>query len=211
MGDQYPPDIVALRALGCETLNYPAGAVLWKAHKTRSPYAVPWNRLRTWGPIPGARWDPHPEPEGEKAPLGVAYFGEDIQTCLAEVYQLTRFVDVNYEDPYITGFETARDVSLADLTGRWLIKAGASASAALNEKARTRAWARALHEAWPDLDGIVAPSAMVGGSRVVVLWTDKAMPTAPGFSAPLNSPALAHDISRAAAGIGYRSNVILGV
>jgi RES domain-containing protein len=139
----------------------------------------------------------------------VAYLGEDIQTCLAEVYQVTRFVDVDYEDPYLTGFETAGDFRVADLTGRWLIKAGASAAAAWNEKARTRARAGAIHESWPDLDGIIAPSALVGGSRVVVLWTDEAMPAAPSFSAPLDSPALAQDISRAAAGIGYRSNVIL--
>jgi hypothetical protein len=120
---------------------------------------------------------------------------------------------VPYEDPYITGFESARDLRLADLTGRWLIKAGASAAVALNETARTRAWARAIHEPWPDPDpdpdpdGIITPSATVGGSRVV-LWTDKAMPAAPNFSAPLNSPALVHDISRAAAGVGYRANVI---
>jgi hypothetical protein len=46
---------------------------------------------------------------------------------------------------------------------------------------------RSIHEGWPDLDGGIAPSAMVGGGRVVVLWTDKAMPAAPNFSASLSS------------------------
>jgi hypothetical protein len=209
MADQYPPDVASLRALGCETLTLPAASVLWRIHFTASAHVVPWNRLRTWGPVPGFRWEPHPLPPGDYAPLGAAYLGEDVLTCLAEVFQLTRFVDIDRDDPYVTAFSMTRDLVLADLTGPWLLKAGGSAQVALQGKERTRAWARAIHEAWPDLDGVIAPSAMVGGHQVVAVWTADAIPPTPEFSVPLNSPGILADIVAATARIGYKSNIVL--
>lgn len=108
-----------------------------------------WDHLRTWGPVASSRWDPHPPPEGDYAPLGVAYLGNDVVTCLAEEFQLTRFVDVDLGSPYVTGFRSQQDVMLADLTGERLLKAGGSAQVAFQQKARTRAWAHAIHAAWP--------------------------------------------------------------
>lgn len=122
---------------------------------------------------------------------------------------MTRFVDVDRDSPYVTAFRTGKDLVLADLTDPWLLKAGSSAQVALQEKERTRAWARGIHAAWPHLGGIVAPSAMVGGRRVLALWSGDAMPAAPEFSVPLNSPAIVADISGAAAAIGYGSNIVL--
>lgn len=209
MADQYPPDTAALRAVGCETLALPAASVLWRIHFTASAHAVPWNRLRTWGPVAGSRWDPHPVPPGDCAPLGSAYLGEDVLTCLAEVFQLTHFVDVDRGAPYVTAFSTVQDMVLADLTGPWLLKAGGSAQVVLQDKERTRSWARAIHQAWPDLDGLISPSAMVGGRRVIALWKPGAFPAAPGFSVPLNNPAILTAIAAATAQIGYTGNIVL--
>lgn len=209
MADQFPPNTSVLRALGPEIRTVPAGTPLWRIHFTTSTYVIPWDELRTWGPVAGSRWDPHPLPEGEAAPLGAAYLGEGVLTCLAEVFQLTRFVDVDRDAPYVTAFRTTRDLALADLTGDWLLPAGGSAQIAFGEKARTRAWARAIHEAWPDLDGIYSLSAMALSRKVVTLWTPDAFPAAPEFSHPLNSPAIISDIAVAAAKIGYTSNIII--
>lgn len=209
MADQYPPDVDTLRALGREIRIIPASTVLWRVHFTASEHIVPWNRLRTWGPVPSARWDPHPLPEGDAAPLGAAYLGEDVLTCLAEVFQLTRFVDVDRDTPYVTAFHTTHDLVLADLTGDWLLPAGASAQVAFGEKARTRAWARAIHEAWVDLDGVYSLSAMALSRKVVTLWNTDAVPADPAFSAPLNSPAIIADVAAAAAEIRYTSNIVL--
>lgn len=209
MADQYPPDAAALRALGCETRVVPASTVLWRIHYTASAHIVPWNRLRTWGPVAGSRWEPHPLPPGDAAPLGAAYVGEDVLTCLAEVFQLTRFVDVDREAPYVTAFRTTRDLSLVDLTGDWLLPAGASAQVAFGEKARTRAWARAIHEAWPDADGVYSLSAMALSRKVLTLWTEDAIPAAPEFSVPLNAPGILTDVVAAAARIGYTSNILI--
>lgn len=78
MAGQYPPDLIELRALGCKTLTLPAAPVLWRIHLMASAPIVPWNRLRTWGPVAGSRWEPHPLPPGG------------------------RFVDVDRDAPYIT-------------------------------------------------------------------------------------------------------------
>lgn len=208
-GGQYPPDVDQLRLIGPDTHALTQGTVLWRIHFTSSPHPTTWNGVRTWGPVPTSRWDPHPQPAGDYAPLGAAYLGESVDTCLGEVFQLSRFVDTDRHTPYVTAISTASDLELADLTGPWLTRAGASAQVAMQEKARTRAWARAIHEAWPDLDGVIAPSAMVGGRRVTALWNDRAMPLSPEFSIPLNSPAIAADIANAARSIGFRSNIVL--
>lgn len=209
MTDQYPPDVSALRALGAEMRIIPASAVLWRIHYTASAHVVPWNRLRTWGPVAGSHWEPHPLPPGEAAPLGAAYLGEDVLTCIAEAFQLTQFVDLDRDAPYVTAFKTTRDLSLVDLTGDWLLPAGASAQVAFGEKARTRAWARAIHEAWPDVDGVYSLSAMALSRKVVTLWNNDAIPAAPEFSHPLNSPAIIADIVASAAKIGYTSSIIV--
>lgn len=210
MADQYPPDPAYLRETGIDAIDYAAGSILWRIGPTASSHVTPWNRLRTWGPLRQARWDPHPRPAGDKAPLGVAYLGEDVLTCLAEVFQERRMVDVDTAAPYVTAFAAARDLKLADLTGTWLTRAGGSSAVALHErKERTRAWARAIHQAWPELDGIIAPSAIVGGRRVVVVWSDRVFPVSPELSEPLNSPAIVKEISSAAARIGYDSNIDL--
>lgn len=209
MGKQYPPGRDELRSIGCETVDYPTGSVLWRIHTTTSTHVTPWNRIRTFGPVRTSRWEPHPLPAQDHAPLGAAYLGEDVLTCLAEVFQTSRFVDVDTGNPYVTALQTADDLILVDLTGTWLLKAGGTSAAALGNKARTRAWARAIHEAWPEVDGVLAPSAVAGGKRIVAAWNQRVFPSAPEFSEPLNSPAIIRDIMIAAAKIGYDSNIIL--
>lgn len=133
MADQYPPDADTLRALGYERKTL-LGTPLWRIHFTRSEHVVPWNRLRTWGPVAGSRWDPHPLPPADSAPLGAAYLGEDVVTCLAEVFQLTRFVDVDRDAPYVTAFSGQKELDLVDVTGGWLLSAGGSAAVGFGEK-----------------------------------------------------------------------------
>lgn len=184
-----------------------AGTVLWRIHATGSAHPMVWNGLRTFGPLPGARWDPHPEPAADHSPLGSAYFGRDLLTCIAEVYQDTRFVDADAGAPYATAIETASDTVLLDLTDVWMVRAGAKAALAGSpEKAITRAWARAVHEAWPDLGGVVAPSA-VAGREVVVLWTVQPFPANPSFSVPPNRPGIAPRIAAAAKMLNFTSTI----
>jgi hypothetical protein len=202
-----PPSPEDLRRIERHERALEAGTVLWRIHSTASAYPMAWNGLRTFGPLPSARWDPHPEPAADHSPLGAAYFGRDLPTCLAEVYQDTRFVDVDTAAPYATAIETASATVLLDLTDLWLVRAGAKAALAWSEeKAVTRAWAQAIHEAWPDLGGVVAPSA-VAGREVVVLWTTQPFPAAPSFSVPLNHPGIAARMAAAAELLNFTSNL----
>lgn len=209
IADQYPPSVDELRALGLETRALPIGTAMWRIHQTASAHPLPWDHIRTWGPLATARWDPHPLPAGEHGPLGAAYLGFDVPTCLAEFFQLTRFVDVDANAPYVTAFDTPHEVILADLTGEWLLRAGGSAQVVFKEKARTRAWARAIHAAWPRLGGLLAPSAVIGGHQVIAVWSTDIFPPSPELSVPLNSPAILADIAVASARIGYGSNIVI--
>lgn len=132
--------------------------------------------------------------------------GFDQITCLAEVFQNGRFVDVDTHSPYITGMVTDTDLKLLDLMGTWFTRVGGTAALAAGDKRMTRKWAKALLAAYPDADGMIAPSAVVTGKEVLTLWVDK-MPSAPTFTSPLNSPAIAGDIARLAYEIGFSSNI----
>ncbi|MFB0835695.1 RES family NAD+ phosphorylase [Arthrobacter halodurans] len=200
------PEPSELRRIGRHERVLAAGTVLWRIHATAPSYPMPWNGLRTFGPLPGARWDPHPEPAGDHSPLGAAYFGFDLLTCIAEVYQDSRFIDVETGSPYATAVETPRDAALLDLTDHWFLRAGAKAALAGTErKSDTRAWARAIHEAWPDLDGLVARSSPVGRD-VAVFWTPGAFPPVPAFSVPLSHPAISGAVAAAAELLDFNSN-----
>lgn len=145
----------------------------------------------------------------DHAPLGVAYLGFDVPTCLAEVFQTTRFVDVDRESPYVTAISLSRDLIVADIDTPWLLRAGAKQQITSGIKDRTSAWAAAIHEAWPDLDGLAVRSAVIGGRDVISLWTDDAFPSAPESTLPLSHPGLAARISAAGQLIGYQTNVIV--
>jgi hypothetical protein len=50
---------------------------LWRVHRTESEHVLPWNALRTYGPLPSMRWDPHPGPEPISAAEGLLYAAAD--------------------------------------------------------------------------------------------------------------------------------------
>lgn len=202
------PDPQALQDIGTHPEDVVAVVpytVLWRIHATASAHVVPWNQLRHFGPLPGARFDPHqPPPHDQQA--GVLYLALDISTCLAEVFQDTR--DVNRHDrvPYLTGLRLTRTVALLDLAGTWPTRAGASqAINSTGRRAVTRGWARSIHQAFPTLDGLWHPSSMNAGLPCVTLFETAAdaLPREAEVSVPLGHPALAGAVARAAATLGY--------
>ncbi|MFC6174653.1 RES family NAD+ phosphorylase [Subtercola frigoramans] len=181
---------------------------LWRVHRTGTAHPQAWNGLRTWGPMATARWDAHPPPVGEHPRDGAGYFAFDVVTCLAEVYQTTRFVDIHAGSPYVTLFTLVRPLTLIDVSGDWLLKAGGRSSIAMGKKSRTRLWARAIRDAWPDLDGVYSRSAVAGAHACVTMWggSEDAFPDAPLSSNPLDSPAIVASIAAAAESVSYSSN-----
>lgn len=179
--------------------------VLWRIHRTQGGHVLAWNQLRTFGPIPTMRYDPHPEPPGP-AVEGVLYTATSLSTALAETFQATRVVDSRSFAPQVTAWTPTRDLRLLDLTGGWALRNGAAFSLATAPKSTCRTWARQIRGIWPDLDGLWTPSTMTGGANVV-LWNParSSLPATPVFSRPLAEPTLRAIAARIAQHeLGYR-------
>lgn len=179
--------------------------VLWRAHRTTGEHVPAWNALRTFGPLPSMRWDPHPGSQPGPHAEGVVYAATEVATALAEVFQTTRVIDTRAGAPRLTAWKPVRPLRLLDLSGTWLIRNGASAALLSAPRSTCRRWACAIHAAWPRLDGLAAPSTMTGGTTVV-LWGAAAdsIPAAPAFSRPLAHPLVWSTAQAAAGKIGYR-------
>jgi hypothetical protein len=101
---------------------------------------------------------------------------------------------------------TARSLRLLDLTGSWPTRAGASQAIATGPKKITQAWARAIHAAFPALDGLWYRSSMDGGGHAVCLWdppAGTALPLAPDALLPLDHPGLDVPLGRICEELGY--------
>ncbi|HEV7648432.1 MAG TPA: RES family NAD+ phosphorylase [Actinophytocola sp.] len=168
-----------------------------------------WNTFRTTGPLPHARFDPHPPRAGGrpgKADVGVLYFGLSARTSVAEVYQQTSIVDRCTRRPHLVVFQPRRTLRLLDLTGLWPTRAGASQEISSGPKDVTQAWARAIRAAFPDLDGLWYRSSMDSGDPAVCLWEPSAgdaLPTSPDVLLPLDYPGLDLPLSRICEALNY--------
>jgi RES domain-containing protein len=178
--------------------------VLWRLHSPHHPdHPMRWDETRTYGPLTTARFDPWLPPPKERAPEGVAYFGRDVPTCVAEVFQDTRHVSTSRRGLQLTAFVPSRTLRLLDLRGSWPISIGASHLINSGPRRRCRAWAHALRNAHPDADGLIF-TGMAGRDCVTVFDPPGGLfPEAPEFSRPFSDPALASRIADACSQIGY--------
>lgn len=179
---------------------------LWRLHRATGAHPLRWSQLRTFGPLLTARFDPWlPPPEERNAdPLtsGVGYFGCDVPTCLAEVFQSRRIID-REGGVQLTAFEPIRPLRLLDLRGGWPIAIGASHLINSGPKDRCRAWAHAIRSVLPDHDGLLYTG--MAGRDCIVLYAPPGdvFPELPAFTKPLADPALDSYIANAAEQIGY--------
>ncbi len=184
-------------------------APLWRIFPTTTVHAVPWNRLRHWGPV-AARFDPHPPPAADHPDHGVLYAGSDAVTALAEAFGANRTVDVHTGTPWLVKFDLdLGGVRLLDLTGTWPTRAGASQEIWTSpDRRRTQRWARAISARFPAAGGVRYGSSMHGvGAFNVALWTPAEAAVAAArarLAVPLSHPALAATIRDACNRLGYR-------
>lgn len=202
------PDIATLRSLGPDLARLPAGTSVWRIHRTSGPHPAGWDERRVFGPSKTARFDPHSEPARIQEGVGVVYLARDVPTALAEAYQATRVVTVRRNAPYLTGFTTAADLELLDLTGGWPLRAGASHTTNAGRRDVARRWVRAFVEVWPDLHGLLYTSSMTGRTCVALYMPGRhALPGTPAFSEPLSCAGLTNHLADAANEIGYLIDV----
>lgn len=156
---------------------------LWRVHRTEGAHVLGWATLRQWGPAANCRWDPHPAPSGDHPDEGVLYAAGDLATAVVETYQDTRIIDPRTGRPKATSWSPTRALRLLNLTEDWCLRNGASAALTYGPRSTCRAWARAIRQTWPDLDGLFTLSVLTGRSNVT-LWAPvaDAFPGLPAFS-----------------------------
>lgn len=205
----HPPGVDALRTAGIEPDEYlvlPADQVIWRVHRTTGAHVLPWNALRTFGPV--LRFDPHPRPRKDHPRHGVWYGAADIPGALAEAFQATRVIDTTAQTPYLTGVRFTRRLRLLDIAGigdgRWPTRVGGNFALATAPHGTAQHWARTIRAAHPDLDGLAYRGRFAGGLCLALFTpTAGAFPPRPELSLPLDHPALTSRLAGAARRIGY--------
>ncbi|MCA1837068.1 MAG: RES family NAD+ phosphorylase, partial [Actinobacteria bacterium] len=148
-----------------------AGTLLWRVYRRGGAHPGRWPQFRSYGPLATGRFDHHPEPaadHGRDGP-GVLYVSRHGPACVAEAFQSNRTIMRRFGAPQLVAFTLRRDVTLLDLCGLWPTAAGASQAIASGPRSSSRAWARAIRAAYPDLEGLRYRSSMYGGEPVAVL------------------------------------------
>lgn len=178
---------------------------LWRIAATVGPHVLKWDALRAFGPLRTMRWDPHRPPPSVQPDRAVTYVAPDVVTVVAERFQKYRELDPNTGAPYLYGFLPTRPLELLDLTGDWPIRNGAAHSLNAAPKSTCRAWAAAILDRWPTLDGLQCRSTMDGRVTFVLFPASvSAYPANPDFAAPLTQGDTFARLATAARRVGYR-------
>ena len=202
-----PPGVEVLRRIPAETIELPAGTLLARIYFAAGPHPSRWNQFRRFGPTE-ARWDHHlPDAGGRptEQDRAVIYCAPDVNTCAAEVFQSTRRIDRVRNAPVLVVFALSDPVTLLDVRGPFATTIGASTAIHSGPRARTRAWARQLFEAYPSLQGVHYGSSMNGHAPAVVL-NERAqhfLSERPEFHRALNDDLLAEVLQRIALRLSY--------
>lgn len=197
------PDSARLTGIAAETHTLQAGARLWRIYSRAGRYPTRWNDFRFFGPSEKSRFDHHEEP-ARLQQRGILYAAPSIPVCIAEVFQRDRTIDRLAGEPWLVGFETARDLLLLDLTNQWPLRVGASQEINARPREVARAWSGGIYAAYPAVAGLWYRSKMHGGTAVALYErTAGAVPAAPLFHEALASPRLFDALRAVAHDSGY--------
>jgi hypothetical protein len=179
---------------------------VWRVYRAGGRHPVSWNTFRTFGPVANGRFDHQLPPPSDQPDRGILYGAlQDAAAAIVEAFQDTRTIDRAHEDPWLVAFELASALAVLDLAGSWPTQAGASQAIATGRRDVARAWGRSIYAAYPDINGLVYPSAMAGGAMNLAIYERgaPALPARPVLNVPLSHPGLARPINRIAATYGY--------
>jgi RES domain len=204
-----PPEPHTLRSLGIqsdEARVISVDDVWWRVHRTDGTHVLSWSAFRTYGPL--LRFDPHALPRGEDPAHGVWYGASTPDSALGEAFQVDRTIDRERGSPYLTGLSFTRPLTVLDLAvdsaGVWATRVGGTFAISTGPHEVTQRWARAIVEAFADLDGLRYNSRFAGAPCLALfLPAATAMPPRPRLSLPLTHPGLSSRIAGAARRLGY--------
>jgi RES domain len=198
-----PPAVEQLRGTAPEILALRQGALLWRIYFRGGRHPSGWSSFRSFGPAE-RRFDHHlPPPRNQDR--AIYYAASEPVTCVAEVFQGHRRIEVLTDLPWLVGLRLVGDLRLLDLTGRWPTRAGASMAIHSGPRSRARAWSRAMYEAFPEVHGLLCCSSMDANRHTVALYERArgAMPRRPELHRALSDPGLEPFLQDAARALGY--------
>lgn len=184
-----------------------AGTRVWRVYFRGGPHPGRWNQMRTFGPTT-ARFD-HQLPDARGEPTdqtrAIQYLALDGITPLAEVFQDARVIDRAARSPWLVAYALTKDVELLDLTGVYPTRAGASMLINCGSRPRARAWSRAFHDAYPQIQGLHYASCMHENRPSLALYERAAgaIPVRPSFHRALSDQALRLMLRNAAVRLNY--------
>jgi hypothetical protein len=202
-----PPGVAVLCDIAPQTVILAADTMLARIYFADGPHPSRWNQFRSFGPT-AARWDHH-LPDARGVPMeqsrAVFYCAPDVDTCAAEVFQATRRIDRTRNAPGLVVFALREAATLLDLRGTFATTIGASTAIHSGPRSRTRAWARELYEAYPDIQGLYYGSSMNGHAPAVALNERalQAMPEQPQIHRALNDDLLVETLQQIALRLSY--------
>lgn len=202
------PDPARLAEIEPEVVVLDPHESLWRIYRSGGPFPTTWSAFRHFGPLP-SRFDHHLETaEGGPAEQarGICYAATDFVVAVAEVFQASRHIDRRSGDPRVALFQVREAVSLIDLTGPFATRMGAHQGLSNSPvRSTTRAWSRALYDAWPGTGGLLYRSKMGFGQPAVALWERSAgaFPAEPLVDRALGAPELSTALLSAARELGY--------
>lgn len=192
----------------------PADLRLWteelvRIAPTASRHTVAFGELRTFGPLAGQRWDPHPPgpPRHHPHRWGVLYAASTVLAACAETGQRTRTIDRVSGSPALLIWTPTRPLQLLDLTSdsTFLIRNRAAAALTTRPTAHCQTWAhhivRSAHV--PPIDGLLVPSPWTGTNIVLFGASSDSFPTTPSTRASLSDPPLFPMLTTIAHRIGF--------
>jgi hypothetical protein len=202
-----PPGVAALRGIAPQILILAADTRLARIYFATGHHPSHWNQFRSFGPT-AARWDhhlPNTRSVAVQQNRAIFYCAPDIDTCAAEVFQATRRIDRTRNAPWLVVFALREAVTVLDIRGTFATKVGASTAIHSGPRSRTRAWARELYDAYPDLQGLYYGSSMNGHAPAVALneRAQRAMPEQPQFHRALNDDMLVETLQQIALRLSY--------
>lgn len=203
---KFPRPPVALPLLGAtDRRTIEEGRVVWRVYKAAGSHPSAWNAFRYHGPVAIGRFDHQAPPAHDDPDRGILYGALDVIGALAEAFQDTRTIDRSRREPWLVGFELELDLVTLDLAGLWPTRAGASIAIATGRRDTAQAWSRRIYDAYPDIQALLYPSSMAGGSLNLALYerANGHLPFHPRFQTPLTHPGLVLPLQRIAAQLGY--------
>jgi hypothetical protein len=202
-----PPGVEALRDIAPQTLILPTDTKLARIYFATGLHPCHWNQFRSFGPT-AARWDhhlPNAHSSGVEQKRPVYCCAPDIDTCAAEAFRTTRRIDRTRNAPGLVVFALREAVTVLDLRGTFATKMGASTARHSGPRSRSRAWARELYDAYPDIQGFYYGTSMNGHAPAVALneRAQGAMPEQPQFHRALNDDMLVEVLQQIALRLSY--------